>query len=140
MTLAQRRRSLRWASPGHPAWLAPRHPSDAVRVVLGIALLVLTARLVHHDRVAVLEVDAFRLANDLPSWLYPFLLIAMQAGSLLAVPVATAAAGAARRFRLAGELAVAGGLAWLLAKVVKHVTHRGRPLSSTTSTRVGRRR
>jgi undecaprenyl-diphosphatase len=77
--------------------------------------------------VAVLEVDAFRLANDLPTWLYPFLWIVMQTGNVLAVPLASVAAGAARRYRLAGELAVAGGLTWLLAKVVKHVAHRGRP-------------
>jgi glycosyltransferase 2 family protein len=127
MTLALKRRSLPRAAAGRPPWLGPRHPGDAVRVVVGIGLLALTARLVHHDRVAALEVDAFRLVNDLPSWLYPLLLIAMQAGNLLAVPVAAAAAGAARRFRLAGELAVAGGLAWLLAKIVKQVAHRGRP-------------
>jgi len=88
---------------------------------------VLTARLVHHDRVAPLEVDLFRLANDLPGWLYPPLWAVMQAGNVLAVPLVAVAAGLTRRFRLALELAVAGSLAWLLAKLIKQVVDRGRP-------------
>jgi len=127
MTIAEKRHAFPAASAGRPSWFAPRHPGDAVRLVVGLAILVLTARLVHHDRVATLEVDAFRLVNDLPGWLYPLLWGAMQAGNVLAVPLAAVAAGAARRFRLAGELAVAGGLAWLLAKVIKQVVRRGRP-------------
>jgi membrane-associated phospholipid phosphatase len=127
MTTAQARAALPAMLPDRPSWLAPRHPSDAIRLVAGLLILALTARLVHHDRVAALEVDLFRLANDLPGWLYPPLWAVMQAGNILAVPIVAAAAGLARRFRLAVELAVAGGLAWLLAKLIKQVVDRGRP-------------
>lgn len=127
MTSARARGAFPTGSPGRPSWFVPRHPGDAVRLVVGITAFVVTASLVHRDRVAVLEVDAFRMANDLPSWLYPPLWAVMQAGNVLAVPLAAVAAGLARRFRLAVDLAVAGGLAWLLAKVVKQAVERGRP-------------
>jgi membrane-associated phospholipid phosphatase len=105
----------------------PRHPGDAVRLVIGLAILVLSAELVQRHRVGVLETNTFRLINDLPGLLYPPFWLAMQAGNVIAVPLASAAAALLGRFRLALDLGVAGGAAWLLAKLIKRVVERGRP-------------
>jgi glycosyltransferase 2 family protein len=108
-------------------WLLPRHPGDAVRVLLAGGALVITAVFVHHDRVSQTETDLFRLVNDLPAGLTPLLWPIMQAGNIVAVPVAALAAAAFRRFRLAVALGVGGGGVWLLAKVAKTLVIRGRP-------------
>jgi glycosyltransferase 2 family protein len=107
----------------------PRHPGDMVRLVLGLAILVGSAALVQRDRVGVFETNLFRLINDLPAALDPPLWAVMQLGNLIAVPLVAAAAALTRRFRLALNLAVAGGLAWLLARLVKQLVERGRPPS-----------
>ena len=51
----------------------------------------------------------------------------MQAGALAAVFAAGVLALIARRPRLAGLVVLAGGSAWILAKLVKRVVERGRP-------------
>ena len=51
----------------------------------------------------------------------------MQAGSLAAVFAAGILALIARRPHLAGLVVMAGGSAWVLAKLVKRVVERGRP-------------
>jgi membrane-associated phospholipid phosphatase/tRNA A-37 threonylcarbamoyl transferase component Bud32 len=107
----------------------PRHPGDLVRLVLGLAILAGSAALVQRDRVGTLETNLFRLVNDLPGALYPLFWAVMLTGNLIAVPVIAAAAALTRRFRLAVNLALAGGLAWLLARIVKQVVDRGRPPS-----------
>jgi membrane-associated phospholipid phosphatase/tRNA A-37 threonylcarbamoyl transferase component Bud32 len=107
----------------------PRHPGDVVRLVLGVAILVVSAEVVKRDRVGVLETNVFRLVNDLPGVLYRPFWAVMQVGNLLAVPVIAAAAALMRRYRLAVNLAIAGGAAWLLAKLVKQIVERGRPPS-----------
>ncbi len=107
----------------------PRHPGDVLRVVAGLAILVASAEVVQRHRVGVLETDIFRLVNDLPGWLYPLFWLVMQAGNVLAVPLAAAAAALTRRFRMAAHLAGAAGAAWLLAKLVKQLVERGRPPS-----------
>jgi undecaprenyl-diphosphatase len=104
-----------------------RHAGDAVRVVLGIAALAVSALVAYYTGVPRLEVDLFRVINDQPSWVSPLLLVVMQLGSLAAVGVAAAAALAARRVRLARDLAVAGVLAYVLARVVKGLVGRARP-------------
>lgn len=53
--------------------------------------------------------------------------IVTQLGWIGAVPVAAVVALAARRRRLAVDLTMAGVAAWVLAKVVKDLAHRGRP-------------
>jgi undecaprenyl-diphosphatase len=59
----------------------------------------------------------------------PFVFVwpVMQLGNLLVVPAAGLVAVAFRRWRLAGELLVAGAGTYLLAKVVKGLVPRGRP-------------
>jgi glycosyltransferase 2 family protein len=110
-----------------PELLLPRHVGDLIRLAAAVALLVATAELVHRNRVAALEVDAFRLVNDLPGFLYPPVWAVMQLGNLVAVPVVAALAALTRRYRLAVNLAVAGVGVWFLAIVVKGLVERGRP-------------
>jgi membrane-associated phospholipid phosphatase/predicted Ser/Thr protein kinase len=106
-----------------------RHPGDALRVVLGVAILITTATVVHHDSVGTVETNVFRLVNDfpLPAWSYPVVWALMQFGNIASVPAVVAAAGFARRWRLALDFAVAGGTIYVLAKVVKTLIERGRP-------------
>jgi membrane-associated phospholipid phosphatase/predicted Ser/Thr protein kinase len=112
---------------GRAAWALPRHPGDAVRLVVAAAVLAASTAVVKDHRVGVLETDVFRLVNDLPSTLFPLVWVVMQAGNLLAGMVAAAVAAATRRFRLAANLAVATVVVWLLALVVKGLVGRGRP-------------
>jgi membrane-associated phospholipid phosphatase len=104
-----------------------RRPRDLIWLVAGTAVLLACALPVHADRVEGLEVDAFRLVNDLPSVPFPIVWVPMQLGNLLVVPAAVLAALAFRRWRLAGGLALAGAGVYALAKVVKHFVLRGRP-------------
>ncbi|HZD74974.1 MAG TPA: phosphatase PAP2 family protein, partial [Actinomycetota bacterium] len=123
------REGARAALAGGSRFTKPRHPGDAVRLAAGLAILALSAELAQRNRVGVLETNTFRLVNDLPDLLYPVFWLAMQAGNLIAVPLAVVAVALLGRFRLALDLAVAGGSAWLLAKLVKQVVARGRPPS-----------
>jgi membrane-associated phospholipid phosphatase len=106
-----------------------RHPGDAVRLVLGLSVLVASALFIHHDRVGIVETDVFRLINDfpLPGWTYPVVWALMQFGNIASVPATVVTAGIARRWRLALDFAVAGGSIYILAKVVKGLVDRGRP-------------
>ena len=105
----------------------PRHPGDVVRVGLAVAVIAITAAFVYRDRVTVLESDVFRVANDLPGWIFPVLWLVMQLGNFVAVPLVAAVAALTRRFRLAAEIALTGSGVWLLAKEVKKLVVRGRP-------------
>jgi len=104
-----------------------RRWSDLGWLVLGAALLLLSALPVHADSISDLEADAFRLVNDLPSLPFAVVWVPMQLGNLLVVPAAVLVALVASRFRLAIGLALAGGGVYALAKVVKHFVLRGRP-------------
>ena len=83
-----RRRAPAGGRAGHPAGLH-RH-------------------VVRPDDVGVLEEDLFRLANDLPTALFPAFWVVMQAGNVLAVGVAAAVVAATCRFWLAANLANTG--------------------------------
>jgi glycosyltransferase 2 family protein len=104
-----------------------RHPGDVARVVLGCIVLLSTGALSLVRPVPRWEGHLFRLFNDLPGLLYWPIAVVMQAGSLGAIPVAGGVALAARRPRLARDLATAGFAAYLLAQLVKAVVERGRP-------------
>jgi glycosyltransferase 2 family protein len=105
----------------------PRHPGDALRLVAGTVILLGCVITVRPDDVGVLEEDLFRLANDLPTALFPAFWVVMQAGNVLAVGVAAAVVAATRRFWLAFNLAVTGIGVWLLARWIKDEVGRGRP-------------
>jgi undecaprenyl-diphosphatase len=77
--------------------------------------------------VSAVERSLFRRVNGLPSWLFRFLWLVMQLGSLGAVFVVAGVALVWRRNRLGIELAIAGVAAYWLAIVFKDVIDRGRP-------------
>jgi membrane-associated phospholipid phosphatase len=110
-----------------PDLFLPRHPGDVVRLVAALAVLVVSIRLVNRDHIDELEIDAFRLVNDLPGVLYPPMWVVMQLGNVLVVPVLVGVAALTRRYRLAVNLAVAGFGCYFLARLVKELVHRGRP-------------
>jgi membrane-associated phospholipid phosphatase len=109
-------------------WSLPRHPGDVVRLLAGAAILLTCTAVVRPDHVGVFETDVFRLVNDLPTALFPMFWVVMQAGNVLAVGVAAAVVAATRRFWLAANLAITGVGVWLLAKWIKTLVGRGRPI------------
>ncbi|HKQ00213.1 MAG TPA: phosphatase PAP2 family protein [Actinomycetes bacterium] len=110
-----------------PDLFLPRHPGDVVRLVAALAVLLVSIKLVNRNHIDELEIDAFRLVNDLPSVLYPPTWMVMQLGNVLVVPVVAGVAAFTRRFRLAVNLALAGFGCYFLARLVKDLVHRGRP-------------
>ena len=109
-------------------WTLPRHPGDVLRLVAGLAILLLCTATVRPHDVGTLETDVFRLANDLPGDLFPAFFVVMQAGNVLAVGVAAAVVAATRRFWLAANLAITGIGVWLAARWIKDQVGRGRPV------------
>jgi glycosyltransferase 2 family protein len=110
-----------------PDLFLPRHPGDVVRLVTALAVLLVSIKLVNRNHIDELEIDAFRLVNDLPGVLYRPLWVVMQLGNVLVVPVVVGVAALTRRYRLAVNLAVAGFGCYFLARLVKSLVHRGRP-------------
>jgi membrane-associated phospholipid phosphatase/predicted Ser/Thr protein kinase len=115
------------------AWLPrpgyTRHPSDAVRVVLGSAILAVTTLAIHKDFIGDREAALFRVVNELalPGWTWPGVWLVMQLGVIGAVPLVAVLALATRRLRLALDAVLAAGSIYLIAKVVKEFVQRGRP-------------
>jgi undecaprenyl-diphosphatase len=104
-----------------------RHPGDLVRVCCASILIVVTSLVAATHRVSRFEEDVFRLINRLPDVFRPALNAVMQGGALGAVPVVAIIALAGRRTRLARDMAIAGGAAWVSAKLLKSLVGRQRP-------------
>ena len=115
------------------AWLPrpgyTRHPGDALRVVLGGAVLALTTTAIHRDFIGDREAALFRVVNELslPGWTWPGVWLVMQLGVIGAVPLVAVLALATRRLRLALDAVLAAGSIYLIAKLVKEFVQRGRP-------------
>jgi glycosyltransferase 2 family protein len=115
------------------AWLPrpgyTRHPSDAVRVVLGGAILAVTTLAIHKNFVGDREAALFRVVNELafPGWTWPGVWLVMQLGVIGAVPLVAVLALATKRLRLALDAVLAAGSIYLIAKLVKEFVQRGRP-------------
>jgi membrane-associated phospholipid phosphatase/predicted Ser/Thr protein kinase len=115
------------------AWLPrpgySRHPGDAVRVVLGAAVLALTTLAIHRNFVGDRETALFRVVNELalPGWTWPGVWLVMQLGVIGAVPLVALLALVTRRLRLALDAVLAAGSIYLIAKLVKEFVQRGRP-------------
>jgi membrane-associated phospholipid phosphatase/predicted Ser/Thr protein kinase len=115
------------------AWLPrpgyTRHPGDAVRVVLGSAVLALTTTAIHKDFIGDREAALFRVVNGLalPGWTWPGVWLVMQLGVIGAVPLVAVLALATKRLRLALDAVLAAGSIYLIAKLVKEFVQRGRP-------------
>jgi membrane-associated phospholipid phosphatase len=106
-----------------------RHPGDAVRVVLGAAILAVTTTAIHKDFIGDREAALFRVVNELalPDWTWPGVWLVMQLGVIGAVPLVAILALATRRLRLALDAVLAAGSIYLIAKLVKEFVQRGRP-------------
>jgi glycosyltransferase 2 family protein len=106
-----------------------------VRLCAGVAALLATASAARRYRVGPWEAGVFRAVNGLPdSWHLPAWVI-MQLGTFGAVPTAATAAWLAGDGELAGRLLASGTSAWGLAKLVKQVVRRPRPVALLPGTR-----
>ena len=99
------------------------------RTAAGAAVLAGSLVPLRRDRIGRREQRAFRLLNNLPDGLYVPAWPVMQLGALGAAPATAAIALATGNRRLAGRLLSGGTAAWALAKVVKRVVRRGRPMA-----------
>lgn len=104
-----------------------RQDEDDVRFAVGVAGLALTGLAVHDQSIGPVETSVFRAVNGLPDALYRPAWLVMQAGNVVAAPVAGALALRAGRPRLAARLVLSGFATWALAKVFKRVYRRPRP-------------
>jgi undecaprenyl-diphosphatase len=104
-----------------------RHPGDLIRVGIGMGVLCAGVLIAKRGELPVLERDLFRLINDLPTALLPALWLVMQLGNAAAIPVTAALAAALRRFAMARDLLISGGLAYFGAILVKDLVGRERP-------------
>lgn len=105
----------------------PRSADPAVRVLLGLAGLVVSGLSVDRDSVAGPETAVFHQVNDLPDGLRGPAWAVMQVGTLGAAPAAAAVAAMTGRPRLGARLLGGGVATWVLAKGVKRVYRRPRP-------------
>ena len=96
-------------------------------LVGGLVLLFLSALPVDKDAVGGLEVRIFRDVND--GLRFPWFAVwtVMQLGSVVVIPLVVGGALLARRPRLAATAAVAGTVAYVMGKVVRHLVERARP-------------
>ena len=106
-----------------------RHPADVLRVLAGTVVVAAGGMAAHRGHVFASEANLFRLVNQLPDAVGRPLLVVMQLGALAAVPALAGLALAARRPRLARDLALSGALAWVLAKLVKGLVGEARPVA-----------
>ena len=86
-----------------------------------------TAVLARRDRPTVVEINLFRLINELPSAVRPPLLGIMQLGALGAVPALAAIALLRNRSRLARQLAIGGTVTWLVTKLLQTIVDQEPP-------------
>lgn len=99
------------------------------RLTAGAAVLAGTLLPLRRNRIGRREQTAFRLLNNLPDPLYRPVWPVMQLGAFAAAPATAGVALAAGNRPLAGRLLAGGTAAWVLAKVVKRVVRRGRPVA-----------
>lgn len=113
----------RRSAPLRPAayWGRQRHVSDLVRLAGGALLVAVTAALANQPLPTALQVNVFRVINELPSFVGPPLLGVMQVGGLAAVPVVALVALVGRRGRQALMIVGSGFGAWGTARLVQHL-------------------
>jgi undecaprenyl-diphosphatase len=95
-----------------------RDSTDAVRIVLGLAVLLWASLTATSVETSTIEINLFRLINQLPGAAGAPLIGLMQLGALPAVPVIALVCLFGRRVRLARLLAIGGITAWIVAKVL----------------------
>ncbi len=109
-----------------------RHPADLVRLGLGVAVFGAGAAVARMNAPTAVEIDAFRLVNDLPGGLRIPVETVMQLGTFGAVVVAVALALVFGRYRMALSVFVAGVAGSTSARVARDLIGRGRPLDLLT--------
>jgi undecaprenyl-diphosphatase len=105
-----------------------RRDRAAAILVVSLAVLALTTALALIG-VGEPEREVFEVVNRMPGWLEPPIQVAMTFGLFIAVPTVALAAAALRRPRAGAAVAVAGTTAYLLARTMKVLVGRGRPLA-----------
>ncbi|MGR6319354.1 lysylphosphatidylglycerol synthase domain-containing protein [Micromonospora soli] len=109
----------------------PRSHRPSPALVLGLvvsgALFTLVSSWARHRPPGRWERDLFVLVNQLPGPVGPVLLLVMQLGAYPAILVAAVGAVAARQWRLARDLLIAGNLAYWAAALAKLLVARARP-------------
>jgi len=98
-----------------PEGIARRRPSDAVRVLVALALLVLLA--MHADSPTAFERSVLRVFTSLPNDAHTFVLIIYDLVALWAIGLLVVAVLLLRRWRLARDLAVAAAAAWVIGRL-----------------------
>ena len=93
-----------------------RRTSDGLR--LAFAVPALAFLIVHRDEVTNTEKNVASFINHLPNWFDSLFTAGYQFGTLWAVAIIVVAALVARRWRLARDLVIAGGLAWIIGRLI----------------------
>jgi glycosyltransferase 2 family protein len=110
-----------------PPVLIRRRTIDVAVLGAAVAVCLLTAVLAHGG-VTPFDRAGFELVNGLPDAIARPAQWVMFLGTLLAVPILSAIALAFRRVRIAAVMLASGSLAYALARLVKLLVDRGRPL------------
>ena len=93
-----------------------RRTSDWARLVIAVGIMVWLC--FHQGHPTDSEISLVQLVNGLPDEIQPFFDAIFAVGALWAVGVVFGAALIARRWRLARDLAIAGFVAWFLARLI----------------------
>lgn len=110
-----------------------RRVSDWIRLVCAVALL--SAGAWRLNGITPIEKGLFEFVNSLPNALSSMFRGLYAVAALWAIALVIAAAVVGRRWRLARDLAVAGAVAWFLARVVAtHLTQRSVDFAGLSTT------
>jgi len=110
-----------WATRNQPENVVRRRPTDAVRVVVATVLFVPLAY--HAGHLTLTEQRVVEFFDSIPHGARTLFLILYQLAALWAVGLLVVTVLLLRRWRLARDLAVAGGLAWVLGRLTAYFTH-----------------
>ena len=116
-----------------------RQRRDVWLVVIGVVVLGLAWLPVDAEQLSDLEEAAFTFWNaDVPAFIpYRVGWAVMQTGALLAIPIAAVIAVLVDRPRLGAALALGGGAAYVVARLLKELADRGRPAAFVDVERLG---
>ncbi|MBV8950837.1 MAG: flippase-like domain-containing protein [Actinobacteria bacterium] len=104
-----------------------RHPGDVIRVIIGTLIFAACALAASEARPSRVERNLFHLVNQLPGAFVGIFDVATQAGTLWAVLVVVGIAAVWRRPLMLRDLAVAGTLGAVAARIAKALIQRDRP-------------
>jgi undecaprenyl-diphosphatase len=114
-------RALReWATRNQPEDGVRRRPTDAVRVVVAVVLIVPLA--LHVGHLTPTERDIVDLYDSIPAGMRTTFLVLYQLAAVWALGLLVVTVALLRRGRLARDLVVAGALAWVLGRLLVYLT------------------